>query len=450
MAETSVDERAFGLADLDRNDAAGAVSHFWAALASGAAAADVPHYLGLSLCLSGDDGGFLRLAEACQGGPDVQLDFYQTILLDTMKHEAWDALLRHAGNVPPATRFHAVATYYAGCAELTRGRHDRALQHFSSFRRDVLSRHKEFPLLTNSKINLIFRQACLLETPEAIAELMTLPEANFARGRPRLHRPGNGAGAAEHVFLCCCDVAYFKRFAAELCRSMQRWRPDALLHFHVANLDDETAATAAELANSHALAVNVSGETAPVWSHNVYYACNRFLVAPTIMDWYQKPLLILDADSLILGDLHEITDALPGYDFACFETGRTEPASMFQATITHFANNERARHLLEILARLMIPKLDMPWSLSWMLDQAALYSAIRYAERFAPEIRVGDLKAITGRDLRSFIGGLGCEEEKWQMMVTAHTVGAPTQSLNGENPGPTNLAFARRRSFARV
>lgn len=65
MAETSVDERACGITCLNGNDSAGAARHFWTALASGAAASDVPHYLGLSLFLSGDDDGLLRLVEAC-------------------------------------------------------------------------------------------------------------------------------------------------------------------------------------------------------------------------------------------------------------------------------------------------------------------------------------------------------------------------------------------------
>ena len=62
------------------------------------------------------------------------------------------------------------------------------------------------------------------------------------------------------------------------------------------------------------------------------------------MDWYRKPVLIVDADSIILGDLREIADAALRFDFPRFETGRTEPASVFQATITHFANNENGLH----------------------------------------------------------------------------------------------------------
>lgn len=413
-----------GLRCLDAGDASGAASHLWAALAAGATDPDLAHYLGLSLCLSGDDSGFLRVVAACQGSPDDQLDFYHTILLDLMKRGAWDALSRHAANMPTGTRLHAVATYYAGCAELARGRHDRAFQRFTAFRQIVLAQPKSFPLLTKANFNLIFRQACLLEAPEIVAEIARLPATDFARGRPRIERYGQWTPASGQVVLCCCDVAYFKRFAGELCRSMERWRPDILLHFHVANLDSASFAFANELAASHALAVNVSFEPAPAWSHNVYYACNRFLVAPAVMDWYQRSLLIIDADSTLLGDLHEITDAAPRFDFACFETGRTEPASVFQATITHFANNDRGRHLLEMLARLIMQKLDMPPSLSWMLDQAALYSVVRYAERFVPDIAIGDFAAITGRGLRSFVGGLGSEDEKWQMMVAARSVSA--------------------------
>jgi hypothetical protein len=418
------DERSFGLAALDAGDAAAASTHFWTALAAPERAADIPHYLGLSLCLSGDDAGFLRVVDACQGHPDRQLDFYQTILIDLMRRRAWDALLRHTEKVPAGTRLQPVAAYYAGCAQLARGRHDEALQHFAAFRQIVLPHHKEFPLLTSANFNLIFRQACLIEAPEMVSAIAALPDEQFARGRPQFERLGDWRPASGQVFLCCCDGAYFMRYAAALCHSVERWRPDAVLHFHVALPDGAVFQHAAELAARGQLAINLTVETAPTWRHNVYYACNRFLVAPTIMDWYRRPLVILDADSVLLGDLREITDVLEDFDFACFNTGRTEPASLFQATITYFADNARSRRLLEILARLIILKLDMPWSLSWMLDQAALYSALCYARRHAPEIAIGDLAALTGRDLRSFIGGLGSEDEKWRVMREAGSVAA--------------------------
>jgi hypothetical protein len=422
-----MDERLRGLDCLASGDAGGAVPHFWAALAD-PGQTDVPHYLGVSLCLSGDDAGFLKLVDACQGDPDTQLDFYQTILLDLMKRRAWAALSRHAGHAPAGTRLQPVATYYAGCAALAQGDHDRALQHFGAFRSIVLPRHKQFPLLTSATFNLIFRQACLIEAPDAVAEIAALPETHFERGRPRLDQVGAWTLPSGQVFLCCCDGAYFKRFAAELYRSVEHWRPDVLLHFHVAQPDETTFSLATDLATLGGLAVNVTVERAPTWRHNVYYACNRFLVAPTLMDRYQKPLVILDADSVLLNALDDITKVLPSYDFACFNTGRTEPASLYQATITHFADNESGRRLLEILARLVILKLDMPWTVSWMLDQAALYSALRYAERYAPEIRIGDLAALTGRDLRAFIGGLGSEDEKWHMMTAVGSIGPGTDS----------------------
>lgn len=423
MADTSLDERGHGLDCLASGDAIGAARHFWAALAAGSSETDLPHYLGLSLCLSGDDAGFLRLVDACQGGPDSQLDFYHTILLDLMKRRSWPALLRHESKAPAGTRLKPVAAYYAGCAELASGHHDRALRHFDAFRQTVMQHHDKFPLLTSPTFNLIFRQACLIERPAVVAEIAALPESRFARGRPRLERFGDWTEPTGPVFLCCCDGAYFRRFAEALCRSVERLRPDVLLHFHIANPDAASLALASELAAASGSAVNISLERAPLWTHNVYYACNRFLVAPTIMDWYGKPLAILDADSVLLDDLRSITDVLPAYDFACFDTGRTEPASLYQATITHFADSERGRRFLEILARLIILKLDMPAALSWMLDQAALYSAVRYAERYAPEIAIGDLAKLTGRDLRSFIGGLGSEDEKWQMMLGAGSAG---------------------------
>ena len=121
---------------------------------------------------------------------------------------------------------------------MARGHHDRAFRYFGAFRQIVLAQPKSFPLITNAKFNLIFRQACLLEPPEIVAEIAKLSPANFSRKRPRLERYGRWTPATGSLFLSCCDVAYFKRFAGELCASMERWRPDALLHFHVVDLNE--------------------------------------------------------------------------------------------------------------------------------------------------------------------------------------------------------------------
>ena len=87
--------------------------------------------------------------------------------------------------------------------------------------------------------------------------------------------------------------------------------------------------------------------------------------------------------------------------------------------------------VLEPPAALILQKLDMPPTLSWMLDQAALYSVARYAERFVPPNRNRRLRAaLTGRSLRSFIGGRGNEDEEWQMMVAARSVGGAVQAIS--------------------
>lgn len=407
-------EAALGDACAARGDWAGAAHHFRAAFvaAPGFFAAT---RLAMALCMSGNDFGLLALVNSL-ADPEARIGLWHGVLRELMTRREWDVLARLRESIRRDETLTALVAYYAGCGALACGRHDVAMSLFDQFRTAVLANPSAFP--RTSSFNLIFRQAWLPEPPAAVAELAALPASQFDAFRPRiewLDEPGPQPPAL--LLLCGCDAAYFRHFAPELRASLARWRPDLPLHFHIVAPDAEALALMAALAKQGPPAVRFSVEREPRWRHHVYYACDRFLAAPALMDRYDCPVAIIDVDSVLLGDLRAITDAVADYDFACFETGRTEPASVFQATFTYFSNAPGGRRFLELLARLILLKLDQPPDLTWMLDQAALYSAVRYGERYAPEIRVGDLAAITGRGLRDHIAARGTTLEKARLIV---------------------------------
>ncbi|HTZ77691.1 MAG TPA: hypothetical protein VMC10_07280 [Stellaceae bacterium] len=410
-------EFALGRERLADGDPAGALAHFRQALLQGHET--VSAGLGLALCLAlcGHDDELRALIAAGGSAPEARLAFLQAVLLELVGRKAWDCLCRLPAVFAGDPHLRAVSVYYAGCAEIARRRHDAAWPHFEEFKGIVLPRHREFPLTSSKEFNLVFRQACLIEPPARVREIAA---SRVMSGLPpgAVTWVGDGhPGATGPVFLCCCDSRYFRRFAAELCRSLAAFRPGATVHFHIAAPEQGDLDFAQWLAARHGeLALNLTLETAPLFRHPVYYTCNRFLVAPQLLQRYGRPLAILDADSVLLDDLGPILAASKDLDFACFDTGRIEPASVFQATILCFATSAGARRLLEILGRLVLEKLAMPPVLSWMLDQAALYSALRYAEIYEPEIAIGDLTRATGREMRSFIGAVGTMAEKGELM----------------------------------
>ena len=417
------DEFALGRERLVQDDPSGALVHFRRALREERDTELVRLGLALCLALCGNDNELRAMIATDGPTPAGRLAFLQTVLLELVGRKAWDCLRRLPAAFTGDPHLRAVSTYYAGCAEIARRRHDAAWPHFEEFKAIVLPRHRDFPVASNKEFNLVFRQACLIEPPAQVREIAVGTETTSALPPSAVTWVGDWRqGTAGPVFLCCCDGQYFRRFAAELCQSLADFRPGATIHFHIAAPEQADLDLAQSLAARHGgLAFNLTLETAPLFRHPVYYTCNRFLVAPLLLERYGRPLSILDADSVLLDDLGAILAAVERLDFACFNTGRIEPASVFQATLLYFAATPGARRLLDVVGKLVLQKLAMPPVLSWMLDQAALYSALRYAEIYEPEIAVGDLTLATGREMRSFIGACGTTAEKGELMNRPQT-----------------------------
>lgn len=420
LADTPDAERdiARAIERLIAGDPAGAIADFMRARAGGAPLAA----RGLAVCLAlcGRTTELIELVAAPDAAVLGRLAFLQTVLLELVGRKAWDAVAAIAAAFAGTPQLRAVAIYYVGCAKLAQRDFDGAWACFEEFKAIVVPRHRELPLTTSQDFNLIFRQACLIEPPASVAAIAanapTPPvPAMMPVGEWRM-------GTTGPVFLCCCDSRYFQRFAAGLFRSLAAQRPDAVMHFHIAAPQDDDLALARALAREHpALALNLTLEQPPLFAQPVYYTCNRFLVVPALLRRYGRPVVTLDADSVLLDPLDTVIDAARGYDFACFETGRIEPASVFQATIMSFAASDGALRLLDLLGRLVLAKLSWPPVLSWMLDQAALYSAIRFVEKTAPAIAIGDLAALTGKTMRDFIGAVGTMDEKQALMNRQRT-----------------------------
>lgn len=300
----------------------------------------------------------------------------------------------------------------------------------------MLSDHRNFPIATHEGYNLIWRQAALIEAPDAVAAIMAEPAPPPHPGISPM-RPLSRT-TSDLVLFCGCDGRYFARFAPELANSAAATRPDLPLHIHVVCPTDDTASLAETLMASHDR-LNVSCDPAPPWRHAEYFACDRFLVMPAIIAAYGAPVMALDADSVLKTDLRQVVEAACAFDFACFTTGRREPASAFQATLMYFAASPAALRFLDIVGRLVRRKLDLPPVLIWLLDQPSIFSAVHYLERYEPAVKVGDLRRLTGSGLRDHIAALGSEKEKRAMECRI-------ASLRAIGACPLRMSSSRRAS----
>lgn len=373
------------------------------------------HNLGLSLALSGDTQGMLSLADRAARPFGDAVVFAHNILKDLALRGQWTPVRRLAVSIPPQRREHALALYYSGCAEVTAGRHAAALEHFHRFQKSVLSRAAQFPL-GNPEFNLIFRQGVLVEPPPLVRGLPAMPLPT----PPALtfigdHRDAEAPFVLAHVL----DARYFHRFAAELCAGHAAAGLPVPLHFHVAAADESMPAAMDALRRSHpGLNLGFSVEPRGQWDGPVYYTCARFMVATHLQDRYGCPVVTCDADILPVLPVDRMFAAAmeAGADFACFETGRNEPASVYQASIMVFGTAPRGRALTADLARFCALKLAMPQALSWMLDQAAIYSLLTQRQAEDPAFRFCALDRALGMGLPEAVRQLSTDAEKLAIM----------------------------------
>lgn len=371
------------------------------------------HRLGLALALAGRGAELLDLADRAASRFGDSLIFFHNVVKDLALRGAWHEVRVLAETLPPARRDHAVALYYAGCAEVAGGRHEAALQWFSRFKQAVLARHEQFPL-GEPAFNLIFRQGCLVEEAGMVRELAAQPvpttQAVEFLGE-LVDLPS--AFVVAHVV----DARYFRRFAAELCAGHQEFGLAAPLHFHVAASDNHIPEEMATLrAKFPGLALGFSHEAPGLWDHPVYYTCARFHILNKLIDRYGRPVMTVDADIVPIVAVRDIFQAAAGSDFACFETGRTEPASVYQASIMVFGTGARSRAFVDDLVRFTVAKLSLPPALSWMLDQAAIYSVLTQRLADDPEFRFRALDVVIGCRLEDAIRQLSNDEEKLAIM----------------------------------
>lgn len=331
---------------------------------------------------------------------DGAIYFHKTlmILMDKRAHEqvlALDAALA-AGQV-----LSCVSAYFAGCVRLLRGDEDGAFTHFRIFKADVGRFAEWLPSANDSVFNIAYRQGTLIEDAEYFDQLdvaakwLEVPEPTWLRPAP----PAGPAG----VVLAACDSRYLLRFADVMVPSFKTFGGDYRLHLHLVGSDPVARAKLAEIGQG---GVGVTVEDDDGSTDKAYYACSRFLVAERLMQVYKTSILPVDMDVVFTQPLAPLGEATRGVDFGCYRYDGYGPCSRYPAVLTYFAPSAAGAVALGKVNQLILAKRDTHHSYSWMLDQAALASAIRWVNRRAPEIRRACLQDLTGTYWTSFMASI--------------------------------------------
>ncbi len=190
----------------------------------------------------------------------------------------------------------------------------------------------------------------------------------------------------ELVFLLSCDSVYFERYAAALVNSMGRNAGvDCTMHFHVINPVARVVEIVQSLAARHAgvevVLTQESVDTAAQTTPKLLYACARFILLPALMEWYRKPVFVLDMDLLVMRSLAELWRTVSGHSVALPTANqwRGEPVEIISASLVYFSTGPSAQTLAVLTANYILEEISEGRGF-WFLDQAALLAMVAYSK----------------------------------------------------------------------
>jgi hypothetical protein len=361
----------------------------------------------LALALDGRLGDVIGLAGERERQRRDGFLFCHAALGAMVSYRLYDHVRALDRALPAASPFAPTVAYNAGCAALLQGDEDAAFDCFGRFKRLIAERRDTLPIGPESHFNVAYRQGSLIEDRDYVAALGEGPAAPVP-----IEWPATPTDEGGTIVAAACDGNYFRLFAPGFVRSLGLVIPAATAHIHVIAPESSLAEQVAQLAAmAPGLALNISTEPAGPYRSGAYYASNRFLVAPALIERYRRPIVLTDIDIEFTAPLDDLLAAVAACDFAGFRHDGAGPASRYPAVLTRWTPAERSRVLLDRLNRFIRSKLDIPWPFNWMLDQAALVSVLRWARHDRPEIELGIVNDLLGRHFQPWLRPVGGEEK---------------------------------------
>jgi len=231
-------------------------------------------------------------------------------------------------------------------------------------------------------------------SPDAVLRLSDGFFAGLGRESGRTSAPHMrgewGETNREFVVFICGDPAYFRNFAGALIASLLRHGGSRFaIHLHIIN-PDAWVAEEFDLIRDRIRDQIRDGQdrtriiftTEPAAlpaddSAQTYYACARLLHLPALLARYQRPLLMLDMDMLVLGDLDRIFAAVRGAEFSLIRRhqANADPWEIFSASVIFATPGVQGTRLAGLLAAYVRHFLDAGLR-PWGLDQAALFAVL--------------------------------------------------------------------------
>lgn len=192
-------------------------------------------------------------------------------------------------------------------------------------------------------------------------------------------RAAADAATAHMVYLIAADSRYLGLFARPLLSSLERVGSGrVLLHVHAVNPDEPTVALLEDLRGG-AVPVGISTEQATLddmddMQRRVFYSCCRYLVLPELLKMYGRPVLVADADQLVLRPPETLLPLLDESDVALLRFKNLEHniLGLISATLMLIDAGPDGLRFAEAVRAWLLARMAEEKGLAWHLDQAAL------------------------------------------------------------------------------
>ncbi|AWJ87508.1 hypothetical protein TSH58p_29495 (plasmid) [Azospirillum sp. TSH58] len=205
--------------------------------------------------------------------------------------------------------------------------------------------------------------------------------------------------AGEPAVFFCCDDVYFRRFAPALLDSLAERMPGATVAVHVVAPSPETEQAMARWRTDGRLRIGFSLDRPDMagWTdikRVTYYASARFLRALQWLRRLDRPLMVIDTDAWVTGDLQALRADMAGHDVGLMLDGRRRgPSREIPVGFAVYQNTPGGDRFLSLIGS-YIGHFLAGAEVYWMLDQMAHYAVLDWLNRHEP-VRVRRFDFLT-------------------------------------------------------
>lgn len=318
-----------------------------------------------------------------------------------------------------------LALYHSGCAHLGEGDMQAGLAKAILFRDRAKAFWQVVPFLMDDALNVLYRQTVSLGTRTEV-------EARDHFGSidvPAIHEVGwmtekPSTITEPVVHFACADTGYFRSFATHLLGSFDSIGAPVRVHLNVMRPDETIVDELVSIASG---LTNVTLDVSTSQTRNVepsLFASGRFYLLPALLKHYRVPVVTVDADSRITPRVLDLAEMPFDFDVGFYRTDKITPASMFDCAIFVSCPTPGAYEFYDRFLSYIDPLLDGRQRLTWLVDQATIFTLWLYYNEAGFEagekaVKLVDLREHSPvRDLYEIVPNAVPEDQKDSIRIS--------------------------------